>query len=145
MKIFLVLFLVSFSSVIYSQDVDQPTKFVISGSMRFRGFALGRDTLLNRQNSVFPIYNPQKELSDIETKNNNILEKEIDARLTGKQSTLSPQKENLNYFDSRALINFQFFTSQYFDGLVGLQFGDITFGGRPISNADRNNPAIVGH
>ncbi|MBP7282132.1 MAG: hypothetical protein KBA66_11175 [Leptospiraceae bacterium] len=144
MNIFLFLFLICVS-FLYSQDVEQPTKFVISGSMRFRGFMLGRDTLLTRQNPVYPIYNPQLEFSDLQTKNSKLFNQELNARLAGKQSTLSPQKENLNYFDSRALINFQFFTSQYFDGLVGLQFGDITFGGKQISNTDRNNPALVGH
>lgn len=145
MKVIFILILINLNIYsIYSQDAEQQTKFNMTGSMRFRGFALGRDTPLIRKTPTYPIYNPELEFANQNTANNELLTNELNSRLAGKQSTLSPQKENLNYFDSRVLLNLEFYTSKYFDGLAGVQIGDMTFGGKSISNADRNNPAVLG-
>ncbi len=134
-----------FSISLYSQDSESQTRFNITGTMRFRAFELGRDTPLQRRTAFTPYYNPILEYSNIINQRSNAVNTEILNRLTGKPNTLSPQKERLNYFDTRVLLNMEFFTSQYFDGLVGVQIGDIAFGGRSISNVDRNNPAVQGN
>ena len=144
MKIFLFPILLFILIPIFADEPEQQRKFNITGTMRFRGFALSRDTLLSRQNPTYPYYNPPLEASALDSSNAKMLNAETAARLTGKPSTLTPRNENLNYFDSRVLLNFEFFTSQYFDGFAGVQIGDMTFGGKSISNSDRNNPSILG-
>lgn len=130
--------------VLYSDDTEYQKKFNITGVMRFRGFALSRDTLLSRQSSTTPYYNPGLEYSNAAATGASVFNQEVAARTTGKQSTLSNKSEKLNYYDSRVLLNFEFFTSKYFDGFAGVQIGDMTFGGSSISNTDRNNPSILG-
>ena len=144
MKIFLFPILLFILIPIFADEPEQQRKFNITGTMRFRGFALSRDTLLSRQNPTYPYYNPPLEASALDSSNAKMLNAETAARLTGKPSTLTPRNENLNYFDSRVLLSFEFFTSQYFDGFAGVQIGDMTFGGKSISNSDRNNPSILG-
>lgn len=143
MKRFLCLFLLLITAV-FSDEPEQQRKFNITGTMRFRGFVLGRDTPLSRQNATYPYYNPPLEASALDSTNAKMLNTETAARLTGKPSTLSPKNEKLNYYDTRVLLNFEFFTSQYFDGFAGVQIGDMTFGGSSVSNSDRNNPSILG-
>jgi hypothetical protein len=144
MKSFFSFFFIIFVSTLYSQEAEQQTRFNLSGSMRFRGFSLGRDTPLTRTSPTYPFYNPQLEYANQDAANSKLLQQELNARLAGKPSTLSKKKEKLDYFDSRILLNLEFYTSQYFDGLAGVQIGDMTYGGKSISNTDRNNPALLG-
>ncbi len=139
------LFFLIFSISIFAQDSESQTKFNLTGTMRFRAFDLSRDTKLERTTAFTPYYNPFLEYKNLQNQNNQIVNTELTNRLGGRPSSISKPKENLNYFDTRVLLNLEFFTSQYFDGLVGVQIGDVVFGGRSISNADRNNPATTGN
>jgi hypothetical protein len=145
MKFLFFLFLIILDS--YSQDFNESqTRFNLTGVMRFRAFDLSKDTTLTRNTSTTPYYNPIREFNSIQSTRTKSVNQYILDRLAGKGgTTLSPNKENLNYFDSRVLLNLEFFTSQYFSGMVGVQIGDMIFGGRSISNTDRNNPAVLGN
>ena len=89
MKVIFILILINLNIYsIYSQDAEQQTKFNMTGSMRFRGFALGRDIPLIRKTPTYPIYNPELEFANQNTANNELLTNELNSRLAGKQSTL---------------------------------------------------------
>lgn len=143
--LWVILAVIIFPFRLFSQETgESETKFKLSGAMRFRGFDLSRNVLLSRQNPTYPIYNPIQEVSNRITSNTKAANQELIARSAGKQTTLSPVNESMNYFDSRILLNMEFYTSKYFDGLVGVQIGDVNFGGRPVSITDKNNPQTVG-
>lgn len=138
--------LLTISFPLIGQEEDSDTKMKFSGSFRTRGFGLGRDILLERQTLTTPIYNKEKELQSANEKSNQIIQKEIDQLKLGKPSTLTRQKENLSFYDSRFLFNLNFSTSKYVEGLWGMQVGDINFGGRglPTAGPGGYDPNIVG-
>lgn len=131
---------------IYSQEEDATTRMDFSGSFRTRGFGLGRDLLLERQTSTDPIFNKEREKADANSAAEKAVQTEIDNFRQGKPSSLSKNKENLNYYDTRFLFNLNFATSKYVEGLWGMQVGDVTFGGRGLRSAgpDGFNPNVVG-
>ncbi len=131
MKFLTILFLL-LGSAIFSQDNEQGTKFNLTGSMRFRGLALSRDILTSRINSNSvsnDIEGSYKQISSNIYKN---YQSQFNNVITGNPSTISKRRENLNYIDSRVLLNLEFITSQYFDGVLGVQVGDVPFGGRGL-------------
>jgi hypothetical protein len=150
MKLFVIyslIIFISFSISITAQDSGQ-TKFNLTGSTRFRLFDLNRDIPLKRTTSTFPVYDYPTYYNYLGQQNYTLMQNEVNARLQGKPTTLSPKKESNNYMDSRVLLNLEFATSQNFDGVVGVQVGDVTYGGRGISpkgpNANNSDPYLVG-
>ena len=129
-SILLLIFIIS--SNILSQDNEQGTKFNLTGSMRFRGFGLSRDILTSRVNSNSLSNDIEGSYKQIATNNYNYYQSEYNNVIKGIPSTRSKRKENLNYMDSRILLNLEFITSQYFDGVLGVQVGDVPFGGRGL-------------
>ena len=131
------------SSSIRADDSEQRTLFEFSGSFRTRAFNMGRDMLLYRKNSTLPIYDKQAESDARSVNAQNAFNTEVDARLKGKPSTIQRQDESIRYYDTRVLLNLNFITSKYLDGLWGMQVGDIPFGGKGISPT-KNDPYTTG-
>lgn len=140
---FLFLFLF-FSNLIYAQEDSLSNRLNFSGSLRVRGFELSRDILLERETPTDPyeakVYKEEREKYYTET----LLQKEIEDRLAGKKSNITEKKEKLNYFDTRALLNLEFKGTKNLSGVWGVMAGDINFGGRALSEEDRNSPYLVG-
>lgn len=127
-----------------AQEVDERTKFNISGTMRFRSFYLERDIQTSRQTLTYPVY-------DIPSHYNYLYQTKLDnlaASYSAEDRFRKPvpkNKDAINYFDSRALLNLEFATSKYLDGMIGLIIGDIPFGGRGIDpNTNSRDPYITG-
>ncbi len=137
------LLLILFSSAIISQDAEQRTILEFSGSFRMRAFNMGRDYPLSRKNSILPIYDKQAENNAKSEAAQNAFNEELDAKLKGNPSTITKQSESMRYYDARALLNLNFITSRYLDGLWGIQVGDIPFGGRG-SGTTRTEPTLIG-
>ncbi len=147
MKFLTILFLL-LGSAIFSQDNEQGTKFNLTGSMRFRGLALSRDILTSRINSNSVSNDIEGSYKQISSNIYNNYQSQFNNVITGNPSTISKRRENLNYIDSRVLLNLEFITSQYFDGVLGVQVGDVPFGGRGLitsgANPNIRDPYILG-
>ncbi|MCB1188844.1 MAG: hypothetical protein H7A23_06030 [Leptospiraceae bacterium] len=141
---FQVLLLLLLVSEIYPQEDSLSNRLNFSGSIRVRGFQLGRDILLKRETPTDPydakVYKQEKETYYGET----LIQEEIDARLAGKKTNITKKKESLNYFDTRALLNLEFKGSKNLSGVWGVMAGDVRFGGMGLSKEDRNSPYLVG-
>ncbi|AXX17044.1 MULTISPECIES: hypothetical protein [Leptospira] len=130
-------------SLIFSQEVEEKTKFDFQGNYRVRGFNLARDIYTSRQTSATP-YDKGAFKTEQQQRNQNIAETEITEKLKGNPSTLSPQKEDISYFDTRMTVNMNFNTSKYFEALWGVQVGDITFGGKGFGQNSTTGPGQGG-
>jgi hypothetical protein len=140
-KIRLFILLLIFSSLsIFSQDSGEGSQFNLNGSMRFRSFDLGRDIPLSRQTQTYPVYDIPKEYKTIGDNIKESYEENLENLKLGKPGQVYRKKERLNFMDTRILLNFEFKTSRNFDGVVGVQIGDIPFGGRGlITNGPQAN------
>ncbi len=146
-SIFLIIFILS-SNILSQDNSEQGTKFNLTGSMRFRGFGLSRDILTSRINSNSFSNDIEGSYRQIATTNYNNYQSQFNKVISGNPSTISKRKENLNYMDSRILLNLEFITSQYFDGVLGVQVGDVPFGGRGLvtsgTTPNVRDPYILG-
>ncbi|TGK09191.1 hypothetical protein EHO58_02075 [Leptospira selangorensis] len=142
-RIFALVILMLAGVSISAQEVEEKTKIDFQGNYRVRGFNLGRDIYTSRQTPVTP-YNRsdfvQQYNKDTLTKYQN----ELTAREKGYPSTLSPQKEDTTYYDTRMTLNMNFSTSKYFEALVGVQIGDVIFGGRGVNQSSNVGPGQGG-
>jgi hypothetical protein len=114
-----------------------------NGHIRTRGFLLGRDMKTNRTTPTTPYlketFDKQQSI-DVQNK----VQDEIDARIKGDPTTITPSKEKLNYYDVWLTMNIDYKISENFDALWGFRIGNITMGGRPQSFNNLNSPLIIG-
>lgn len=136
-KIYILIFsILLLNEGLISQDSgEQGTKFNLTGTMRFRGFSLSRDIPTSRLSPNTFVQDIEGSYNTISTNYYNKIKTDLGRQFTGQPTTRSPRKENLNYMDSRILLNLEFISSQYFDGVIGVQVGDIPFGGRGLINS----------
>ncbi|EPG65180.1 hypothetical protein [Leptospira wolffii] len=127
----------------FAQEVEEKTKIDFQGNYRVRGFSLGRDIYTSRQTPVTP-YDRQTFLNQYNQTVANQVQNEILAREKGLPTTTSPRKEDLTYYDTRMTLNMNFSTSKYFEALVGVQIGDIIFGGRGVNQGSNVGPGQGG-
>ncbi len=145
-KIFLIL-LILINISLPSQTGEEPkVNFLINGNLRFRGFLLGRDALLNRQTRTEPTLDIPAYYKFREQQTRKNFEDEVDRRTRGLPSQISHQKEKLNYYDTRMILNMEFQTSPNFTAVVGFVIGDIPFGGRALQprGPNINDPFLTG-
>ncbi|MEM7181903.1 MAG: hypothetical protein AAF518_13380, partial [Spirochaetota bacterium] len=142
-KYSIIFLIISFSYPIFATE-GNTIKLNYSGSFRVRSFLLGRDVLLNRQTPTEPIYDKELEQQQRSEAVQQLFTDEISQRILGNPSLITPNKEELQFHDSRVLLNVNFITSKYFDALWGFQVGNLLFGGRGLSATDRDSPYIVG-
>ncbi|TGK27989.1 hypothetical protein EHQ12_13940 [Leptospira gomenensis] len=136
-----ILLLIPFA--LFSQEIEEKTKLDFQGNYRVRGFNLGRDIYTFRQTPATP-YDRNTFKTEEQQANQKILDNEISERLKGNPSTLSPQKEDISYFDTRMTVNMNFNTSKYLEALWGVQVGDITFGGKGFGQNSTTGPGQGG-
>ncbi|MDX1959079.1 MAG: hypothetical protein SFU98_10940 [Leptospiraceae bacterium] len=130
---------------IFSNEVSDK-RFNLTGSVRFRSFSQSRDISIGRVTPNFPVIDFPSHYEYLAAQNNALVQTELQTRAKGQPSTLSKKRESNQFFDSRILLNLEFNTSQYFDGVVGVQVGDVVFGGRGLNPALKNNtdPYLIG-
>ncbi|TGK07182.1 hypothetical protein EHO59_03480 [Leptospira semungkisensis] len=126
-----------------AQEVEEKTKIDFQGNYRVRAFNLGRDIYTTRQTPVTP-YNRQTFLNQYNQQVAQSFQDELTAREKGLPTTTSPQKEDQTYYDTRMTLNMNFSTSKYFEALVGVQIGDIIFGGRGVTQSSTVGPGQGG-
>ncbi len=140
--IFGLLFVIIGSSL-SAQEVEEKTKIDFQGNYRVRAFNLGRDIYTSRQTPVTP-YNRQTFLNQYNQTVANQFQNELLAREKGLPTTTSPSKENETYYDTRMTLNMNFSTSKYFEALVGVQIGDVIFGGKGVNQGTNVGPGQGG-
>lgn len=126
-----------------AQEVEEKTKIDFQGNYRVRAFSLGRDIYTARQTPVTP-YNKETFRKEYDQSVAEQFQNELLARQQGLPSTTSPRKEDLNYYDTRMTLNMNFSTSKYFEALVGVQVGDVIFGGRGVNQNTNVGPGQGG-
>ncbi|PJZ71557.1 hypothetical protein CH373_00785 [Leptospira perolatii] len=131
------------TSTAFAQEIEEKTKLDFQGNYRVRGFNLGRDIYTTRQTPVTP-YDRNTFLSQQSADAITRYQNEYNARTKGLPSTISPNREDITYFDTRMTLNMNFSTSKYFEALVGVQVGDVVFGGRGTGQTSSVGPGQGG-
>ncbi|MCB1142437.1 MAG: hypothetical protein KDK54_09385 [Leptospiraceae bacterium] len=134
----IILLLIPVFSVVSQDSGSEGTKFNLTGSMRLRAFDLARDIPVSRSNNSNFVYDIPAEYKARTVEANEKIYSDLELAMQGKKPTRSPKNEHLNYMDTRILMNLEFISSKYFDGVVGVQIGDIPFGGRALSTSGSN-------
>jgi hypothetical protein len=128
---------------ILSDPAGSPTKINYNGNIRTRGFLLGKDFLTERQTPTTP-YNRETFIEEESIKVLNKVNDEIQARIKGEPSTVTPSKEKLNFYDAWILMNIDYMISENLDALWGFRAGNIVLGGRPQSRTNLDAPLVMG-
>ncbi|MCX7999337.1 MAG: hypothetical protein N3A69_10385, partial [Leptospiraceae bacterium] len=146
MILFFLFFFFIFFSLPAQTGEESKSNFLINGNLRFRGFSLGRDVPLSRQTLTAPTLNIPAYYLEREKQTKQKFEDELNRRAKGLPGEISTQKEKLNYYDTRMILNMEFQTSPNFTAVAGFVIGDIPFGGRALQQRgpNINDPLVTG-